>query len=68
MEHSVQAYLKRLPTEKLEKFLQDYISNQQTENFSGVIDDVVQELARRENARRSTREDPLCCLRSRRRD
>ena len=48
MEHSVQAYLKRLPTEALEKFLQDYQNDLLKENFSGVIDVVVQELAQRE--------------------
>ena len=47
MKYSVQAYLKRLPTEKLEKFLEDYKSQQLTEDFSGVIDDAAQELARR---------------------
>ena len=47
MEHTVGAYLKRLPIEKLEKFLQDYLNNKLEEDFSNVIGDIVQELARR---------------------
>ncbi len=47
MEHSVKAYLKRLPTETLEKFLQDYRSHPQQEDFLPVIDDVLHELANR---------------------
>ena len=47
MEHTVEAYLRRLFTEKLEKFLQDYLNGKLTEDFSNAIGDVVQELARR---------------------
>lgn len=47
MDYSVHAYLQRLPTEKLEKFLQDYLNNKLKEDFSNVIGDIVQELARR---------------------
>lgn len=47
MDYSVHAYLQRLPTEKLEKFLQDYLTGELTEDFSNVIGEVVQELARR---------------------
>ena len=47
MEHSVAAYLRRLPTEKLEEFLQEYVDRKQEEDFSNVIGEVVQELARR---------------------
>ena len=47
MGHTVEAYLKRLPTEKLEKFLQDYLNGELKEDFSNAIGDVVQELARR---------------------
>lgn len=47
MEHSVEAYLKRLPTEKLEEFLQEYMGRKQEEDFTNVIGDVVHELARR---------------------
>lgn len=50
MDHSVQAYLKRLSSEKLEKFLQDYQRNQHSEDFSKIIDAVVQELDRRKEA------------------
>lgn len=47
MEHSLEAYLKRLPTEKLEEFLQDYLERRQDEDFSDMIGEVVRELARR---------------------
>ena len=47
MEYSVQAYLRRVSTEKLEKFLQDYRSNLLKEDFSGMIESVIQELERR---------------------
>ena len=47
MEQTVDAYLQRLPTEKLEKFLQDYLNGEFTEDFSDAIGKVVQELARR---------------------
>ncbi len=47
MEHSVQAYLRRLPTPMLEKFLQDYRNNQHSEDFSEMIGSVLQELERR---------------------
>ena len=48
MEHTVEAYLKRLPKEKLEKFLQDYMDHKLEEDFSEVIGEVLQELARRQ--------------------
>ena len=54
MEYSVQAYLRRVPTEKLEKFVQDYQNALLNEDFSGVIDDVVRELARRKGESRSS--------------
>ena len=47
MEYSVQAYLKRESTEKLEKFVQDYRNNLLKEDFSNMIDAVIQELTRR---------------------
>ena len=47
MDHTIETYLKCLPTEKLEKFLQDYMDNKLKEDFSNVIGLVVQELARR---------------------
>lgn len=52
MEHSVQAYLRRLPTETLEEFLLDYRNHQQKENFISAIDEVVQELLRRKKKRK----------------
>ena len=54
MEHSVQAYLRRLPTETLAKFLQDYKSNRHSEDFSEMIVNVVREWDRRENERNNT--------------
>ena len=51
MDRSIEAYLRRLPTETLEKFLRDYLNNDLKEDYSGVIGNVAQELARRkENA------------------
>ena len=47
MEHSVQAYLRRLPTQMLEKFLQDYKNSQYREDFSEMIGIVLRELERR---------------------
>lgn len=47
MEPSVQAYLKRVSTEQLEQFLQDYQKHLHTEDFSGVIGDVIKELKKR---------------------
>ena len=49
MEYSVQAYLRRVSTEKLVQFLQSYQSNLQKEDFSGMIDAVLQELERRKS-------------------
>ena len=37
MEHSLDAYLKRQPTEKLEQFLKDCYANQTGEDFSNAI-------------------------------
>ena len=51
MEYSVEAYLRRLPTEKLEEFLQDYMEGKQEEDFTNVIGEVVHELARRKEDR-----------------
>ena len=51
MEYSMEAYLRRLPTEKLEKFLGDYLNGELTEDFSNVIGEVVRELARRKEER-----------------
>ena len=50
MEHTMEAYLKRLPTEKLEAFLQDYMDGRQNEDFSDAIGAVVGELAQRKKA------------------
>ena len=47
MEHSVEAYLRRLPTEKLEIFLQNYMDGKQQEDISNMIGTVIHELARR---------------------
>ena len=47
MEHSVKAYLRRLPTKTLEEFLQDYRNRQQSEDYICVLDEVLYELARR---------------------
>lgn len=47
MEYSVEAYLQRLSTEKLEAFLQNYLEGQLEEDFSNVIGEVAQELSRR---------------------
>ena len=47
MDHTVAGYLKRLPKEILEKFLQDYLDHKLKEDYSSVIDTVVLELARR---------------------
>lgn len=47
MEHSVKAYLRRLPTETLEEFLLSYRNHQQKENFISAINEVVRELLRR---------------------
>lgn len=47
MECSVEAYLRRLPTEKLEQFLQDYMNGKLKEDYSNGIGEVVRELARR---------------------
>ena len=47
MEHSVQAYLKRLSSDKLEKFLCDYNCRLHREDYSGMIDTIVRELERR---------------------
>ena len=52
MEHTMEAYLKRLPTEKLETFLQSYMDKKQKEDFTNVIGAVVQELARRKEEKR----------------
>ena len=55
MEYSVEAYLRRLPTEKIETFLQDYLNGVLKEDFSGMIGAVEQELSRRkgENLRQA---------------
>lgn len=50
MEHSITAYLKRLPTETLEEFLQNYKDHQQQEYSLYIIDEVFRELTRRETA------------------
>ena len=47
MEYSVEAYLRRMPTEKLEIYLQNYMDGKRREDISDVIGQVVQELARR---------------------
>ena len=47
MEHSVQAYLRRLPTQMLEKFLQDYKNSQYREDFSEMIGIILRELEQR---------------------
>jgi len=47
MEYTAEAYLRRLPTEKLETFLQDYMDGKLNEDFSNIIGQVTQELARR---------------------
>ena len=54
MEHSMQAYLKRLPTKKLEEFLQDYMDKKQKEDFSNTIDAVIYELSRRKEEQRKS--------------
>ena len=59
MEHSVQAYLRRLPTEILEKFLQEYQRNRYREDFPQMIGDVIQELERRKKER-SIGDSTLC--------
>ena len=50
MEHSVEAYLKRLSTEKLEEFLRKYTETKQEEDFTNAMDQVVQELTHRKEA------------------
>ncbi len=47
MDHSVQAYLKRTSTQKLEEFLQNDRNALHAEDFSGIIDSIIQELQRR---------------------
>ena len=47
MELTVEAYLRRTSTQKLEKFLQDYKNGVFKEDFSGMIGYVVEELERR---------------------
>ena len=37
MEHTVKAYLERLPTERLEQFLQQYARGELKEDFSYII-------------------------------
>ena len=37
MDHSLWAYLKRLPVEQLEAFLQKYYAGELTEDYSSVI-------------------------------
>ena len=49
MEYSVQAYLRRVSTEKLEKFLQDYRNHLLKEDCSGMIAAVLQELEQRKS-------------------
>lgn len=53
MEYSVEAYIRRLSTEKLEKFLQDYMDGNHKEDFTDVIGEVVHELARRKENKNS---------------
>lgn len=50
MEHSVTAYLKRLPTETLEDLLQNYNDPPQQDYFLAIIDEVIRELSRRKTA------------------
>ena len=47
MDHSVQAYLRKLPTETLEKFLEDYRNGRFQEDFANIIGEVLRELERR---------------------
>ena len=47
MEHTMEAYLKNLPTEKLDAFLQDYIDKKLIEDYSDMIGEVVKELSQR---------------------
>ena len=53
MEHTVEAYLRRLPTEKLEGFLQNYMDRKQEEDFTNVIGEVIHELTRRKKEKES---------------
>lgn len=48
MDHSVFAYIERLPTEKLKAFLQQYYAGEFTEDFSCVIAYMEDMLKRRE--------------------
>ena len=46
MEHSLKAYLKRLPTETLKNFLETY-KKEQSESYRCILDEIIAELARR---------------------
>ena len=48
MDHSVQAYVKRLPTERLKVFIQQYDAGLLEEDFSNAIPMLRAELRRRE--------------------
>lgn len=37
MDHSLQAYIERLPTERLEEFLQQYYRGEFTEDFAYIV-------------------------------
>ena len=54
MEHSLAAYLRRLPTETLKEFLQDCEDRPQEEHFLAIIEEVSRELVRR----KSVSQDP----------
>ena len=47
MEHTVNAYLERLPTDRLEQFLQQYAYEEGKEDFSYIIPYMQAELDRR---------------------
>lgn len=48
MNHSVQEYIKRLSTERLKAFLEKYIAQELTEDFSYIIPYIRSELYQRE--------------------
>lgn len=47
MDHSMQAYIMRMPTEQITTFIQQYLNGEHTENFDAMIPLLQAELERR---------------------